>query len=395
MFVANARVEQQEPTPVVSLAEAQRVFPSAAGLGARDVQRNAQTVLGADGASLGWVLKTSPETDDLIGYSGPSNLLVGVDPQGRVIRVELLWSKDTAVHVKAVERAASFWQQFVGWQTTESPRRVEAVSGSTLTSLAMAEAIQRRLGGEVLSLRFMTPIALEEVRQVFPVATRLQPDDPRPGWQRVLDDQGRTLGFAIRTSPPADNVIGYQGPTDVLLAIGVDEESVTAVRLRASYDTPEYVDRVRDNADYLRQLAGRTLAEWADIDFRAAGIEGVSGATQTSYAIAEGIRQRARSEQRAGKVSPRSLSQRDWGLFAVIAGALLVGFTPLKGRRVVRWRRRWRWRSGSPPIVPPRCACRRALCAAGTTTRRSTAPSSSASTPSSPPTATATTHARR
>src|SRR5256885_1683578 len=81
------------------------------------------------------------------------------------------------------------------------PPKVEGVSGSTLTSLAMAEAIERRLGGPVTSLRFPDPATLAEVQSLFPTAAQFQSDDPRGGWLRVLDKRSTLLGFAVRTSP--------------------------------------------------------------------------------------------------------------------------------------------------------------------------------------------------
>ncbi|MDZ4689563.1 MAG: FMN-binding protein, partial [Planctomycetaceae bacterium] len=338
---AHDRFDRVNSAPLVSLAEARRVFPEAARLGNRDTHLQAQVVLNAEGEPLGLVLQTSPETDDLIGYAGPSNLLVGISPQGRVVRVELLWSRDTTAHVDELRRATGFWKQFTGWQPVQNTAPpIEGVSGSTLTSLAMAEAVQRRLVGTSLSLRFPTPVTVEEARALFPAADRLEVGTPRPGWLHVRNDQGESLGYVLRTSPQADNVIGYGGPTEALLAVASEGETVTAVRLRTSYDTSDYVDRVRDDAGYLQQLAGRTLDEWADLDFRQAGIEGVSGATQTSFALAEGIRRRAQAERRAQAVSQsgaRWFSARDVGLLAVVIAGLMLAFSPWKGRRWLRW----------------------------------------------------------
>ena len=47
---------------------------------------------------------------------------------------------------------------------------------------------------------------------------RLAPDTDKPSLRRVLDGQGRLLGRLARTSPFADQMIGYQGPTDTLIA---------------------------------------------------------------------------------------------------------------------------------------------------------------------------------
>jgi thiamine biosynthesis lipoprotein ApbE/Na+-translocating ferredoxin:NAD+ oxidoreductase RnfG subunit len=327
------------PPDEVALADAATFFPEAARLAAGDPRLGGQTVLAADGRALGLVLTTSPHTDDLVGYAGPSNLLVALDTEQRVIGVRLLASGDTRAHVADVRRSEPFWKQFVGWRRGERPAAVEGVSGSTLTSLAMAEAIERRLGGSraggpVTSLRFPEPATLAEARSLFPEAASLAADDPRGGWHRVLDSRGTTLGFAVRTSPYTDNGRGYRGPTESLVAVAADGRTVTGVVLRRSYDTPEYVARVREDDEFLRLLAGRTIDEWAEIEFARAGIEGVSGATQTSFAVADGLRRRFAADRAAAKAEqgPR------WnpGLLAVIVGGLTIAFTRLRTSRRVR-----------------------------------------------------------
>src|SRR5438046_1819248 len=85
---------------------------------------------------------------------------------------------------------------------------------------------------------------LRELRRrfVFSNATRVIPDRSR---LRVLDASGRLLGFAVRTSPQADNISGYRGPTECLVALGPDGRTITGVRVRRSYDTDSYVDQIR------------------------------------------------------------------------------------------------------------------------------------------------------
>lgn len=315
-------------------------FPEAVSLSAPIDSRREASVFASDGKRLGAVMTTSPEADDLIGYSGPSNLLIALEPDGRVRGVTLLASGDTAAHVDEVRRSGSFWKSFVGWSpATEPSRRIDGVSGSTLTSLAMAEAVERRLAGSTISRRFPEPVTLDEVRTLFSTAVRLQSDEPRKGWSRVLDDSGTTLGFALRTSPIGDNVRGYRGPTESLAAISSDERTVIGVRLRRSYDTPEYADRVREDDDFLSRLTGRSIDEWARIDFAKAGIEGVSGATQTSFGVAEGLRRRFDAEVAARNEAAKS-SRRTWhnaGLLLVVVGSLVMAYSPLRASRSVRF----------------------------------------------------------
>src|SRR4051812_14468719 len=177
------------PPDEVSLADALTFFPAAARLAGGDRRLGGQTVVDSQGRPLGLVLTTSPHTDDIVGYAGPSNLLIALEPQQRVIGVRLLASGDTQAHVEQVRQAGSFWKQFAGWKHDDKPRRVEAISGSTLTSLAMAEAIERRLGGQVTSLRFPDAVTLGEAQSLFPAAAALKFDDPRPGWHRVLSER--------------------------------------------------------------------------------------------------------------------------------------------------------------------------------------------------------------
>lgn len=334
------RAELVHHEPLATLSEARRLFPQAARFGARDLRLHAQLVLDARGQSLGMILKTSPQADDILGYSGPSNLLVGIGPDGRLVGVELLWSKDTPAHVEEVRRAKGFWEQFRGWKVGAStPPPIDAVTGSTLTSLALVEAIQRRLGGAPLSLRFPSAVSLEEARELFPTAALLREHVPRPGWLEVVDQHHAVLGYLLRSSPEADNVRGYRGPTDALIALAPDRQTVVAVRLRASYDTPEYVERVRDDHDFLRSLAQRSVQQWAEIDYAAEGIEGVSGATQTSFAFVEGIRRRLQAERAAAHETASQgwrWSLRDTGLLLVLVGAVVMGYTHLKAQPSVR-----------------------------------------------------------
>lgn len=327
---------QPKPPDDIPLSAAKTFFPEADHFAGGDPQWGGQTVQDQEGHTLGLLLTTSPHTDDLVGYTGPSNLLIALDPQQQVIGVRLLSSGDTQAHVDDIKSNDTFWKQFIGLHPSAPPPKIEGVSGSTLTSLAMAEAIQRRLNGSVVSLRFPEPVTLAEVQSLFPDAHHFLADDSRRGWLKVVGKKEDTLGFAVRTSPQTDNGHGYRGPTESLVGVSADGQTVVGFVIRRSYDTPDYVDRVRTDEEFRRLLSGRSLHDWAHIDFSREGIEGVSGATQTSFAVADGIRRRfAFEEAQAQSIS----AARRWspGLLAILVGGLAMAFSPLRTYRPARW----------------------------------------------------------
>lgn len=319
----------------ISLRQARKFFPRANRVQLRDAERGLHFVTDARGDTIGCLLTTSPFTDHIIGYSGPNNLLIALDRSGAMIGLELLRSGDTEEHVQKIKRDANFLRAFIGWKPGEAPPpKVEGVSGATLTSFAIAESIQQRLAGGAPSLRFPEPVTLDDVRTLFTNAVSIAPENTR---LRALDASGLLLGFAVRTSPQADNVSGYRGPTECLVAVAPDGRTITAVRVRRSYDTDSYVDQIRRAEQFLNRFVGRTLEELAAFEFPREKIEGVSGATQTARAVAEGVQRRLAAELRVQPTVPGWRPKlRDWMLSGVIAGALMMSFSPLRGDRRAR-----------------------------------------------------------
>jgi uncharacterized protein with FMN-binding domain len=100
----------------------------------------------------------------------------------------------------------------------------------------------------------------------------------------VLDHNGEVLGSFLRTSPSADAVIGFCGPTDTLLAFDRDHR-VLGAKILQSQDTRDHVAQIRDDVDFLSDLRGVTWSEAST----STGVDGVAGATLTSLAIQEGL----------------------------------------------------------------------------------------------------------
>jgi len=324
----------------VSVDQLRGFFPGAASISAWEVERGERRVLDADGTELGYFVQTSPASDKIVGYSGPTNVLIAFSPDDRVVGMQILSSRDTREHVADVLKDPKFLNGLNGLTWDEAARKtdLDAVSGATLTSLAILESVAQRLGGEKPSLKFPQPIELDEVRNFFPEAAALRPSEDRPAILEVVDAAGKRLGSVFRTSPAADSVMGYQGPTDTLVALGPDGKSI-GISLRKSYDNEPYVGYAGGDYSFPSLFEGMTVEELAQLDPKAEEIEGVSGATMTSMAMAYGIPKGAAAAL-APPVEPQQrrvvFGVRDYGVIAVLALACVIGFSNLRGKRWVR-----------------------------------------------------------
>ena len=329
--------------PDVSIASLRKLYPSAASLSPRSDAKGAHVVNDSNGNALGFVIATSPESDAVIGYSGPSETLVAFGADSRVIGVEILSSGDTPEHLAQVVEDPAFLSQFEGktWQEMQSLSGIDGVSGATLTSLAIAEGIMRRTGGEAPSLRFPKPLSVEDAQRFFPSATRIIPDEDQISLHRVNDSGDQHLGYLTHSSPHSDNLIGYRGPSDVLIALETDASSLRGIALRDTYDTDQYVGYVTEDPQFLKLFDAMTLAQLNGLDLDAIGVEGVSGATMTSRSIAasviaaatKSIEIQRQFEERSPKVR---VGADDVGTALVLAFGLLMAFSKLRGRRRVR-----------------------------------------------------------
>lgn len=324
----------------VTLAQVKALFPEADRMAAWNPKHGGRTVTDANERPLGYVIQTSPASDSIIGYSGPNNTLIAFDTKSKIRGIEVLASGDTPEHLKAVMADELFMTAFNGlsWEEARDKRDVDAVSGATLTSLAIAEGIIHRLGGAPHSYRFPEPLRVDEARSFFPEADRLVPCENRPGMFVVEDARSNRLGYVTRTSPTGDNLVGFQGPTDTLIAMDA-EDRVCGIAIRRTYETPEYVGWVKDEDSFMTRFNGMRLEELASLDLFEAQIEGVSGATMTSMTIAETLVMTARhfQQMKPAPSPPRAVvSARDIGTGLVVLFAFVLAFSPLRRKKAVR-----------------------------------------------------------
>ncbi|HUG67315.1 MAG TPA: FMN-binding protein, partial [Pirellulaceae bacterium] len=153
----------------------------------------------------------------------------------------------------------------------------------------------------------------------------------------VYDTSGNAIGAVTRTSPATDTIMGYQGPTDSLIAVD-QADRVLGLQIRKSYDNEPYVGYVRDETYFRERFNGLTLQELAKIDIRELGVEGVSGATMTSMAIAEGLPKTAHAALQPPPAATRRFvfTTRDVGTLLVLVAAVAISLSRMRGSRGLR-----------------------------------------------------------
>jgi Na+-translocating ferredoxin:NAD+ oxidoreductase RnfG subunit len=328
----------------VSLDMIRRHLPEADSIGEASFSvGGGLDLLGSEGDRVGTILRTSPAGDSCIGFSGPTDLLVVCDADLRVAGVEILSSRDTRDHVRAIERDPAFLKSLAGRTlaelTAQRPEGIDAVSGSTLTSMAIVDAIVLRLGGSAAA-RFTKEPTLDDARLVFPTANAIEPEIGNPSVLHIRNADGEVVGWCLRTSPAADRVIGYQGPTDAIIGFD-DEDRIIGIAVLASFDNEPYVGYVRDDEAFRGLWRGMPIAELAGLDPVAHGVDGVSGATMTSQAVAEGVIRAAHDRQHVPRPdrSPAAaivtwfagIEPPQWVAIAIMLAGLAVAFTRARG----------------------------------------------------------------
>jgi NosR/NirI family nitrous oxide reductase transcriptional regulator len=141
----------------------------------------------------------------------------------------------------------------------------------------------------------------------------------------------------VRTSPHTDAIIGYRGWTDTLIAFD-DSLKVVGVRIRSSQDTREHVGDVKGDPYFMKTWNGKPWEEVARKTPQQAGIEGVSGASMTSMAVAEAIQRRLEVADSALRIVPAyRFGAHDVGLVAIVIAGVFMAFAKIHGRQWLRW----------------------------------------------------------
>lgn len=199
----------------------------------------------------------------------------------------------------------------------------------TIAWLIRDVAVRQRVQGD-------SPVVASEIVSLLPEAFKLRPDDSARDGLFVLDRAGRELGYVVRTQPACRDIIGYAGTTDALIVLDRDWK-ILGLKVHTSEDTASYINDITLDRRFLKKWNGLTWDAAAGLDLKAAGIEGVSGSTMTSMAIAQSVKARLQlsRDQLAARV-PLRFAARDFALLVVLAAAGVMAF----GR--AQWRQRWK-----------------------------------------------------
>jgi Na+-translocating ferredoxin:NAD+ oxidoreductase RnfG subunit len=329
-----ARVLASSREAIPSVEAVQKIFPNAATVA--EAATDTWQVSNADGAVLGSVIQTSPAASDVIGFSGPTNMLLGFSEAGTLVGMTIVSSEDTRDHVQSIRSDSRFLTAWNGLSREEIlAAEVDATSGATLTCVAIRQSIARRLGSVVVPGKFPEPLTLDDVQLVFPEAGGFA--DVLVGGT-VNGASGKELGTILRTSPVADNEMGYQGPTDTLIGFSPNG-TIVGLAVRKSYDNEPYVGYVRDDWGFPGRFKGLNLKQLAELNLEEAGIEGVAGATMTSMGVARSMILTAQDQLNPPPLLPSSpslVTVRDYGTMSVVAFGALLALTRLRGSRLVR-----------------------------------------------------------
>ena len=129
--------------PELPVSEIQPYFGDAAKTKAIDTAF--YEIKDAKGNKLGTVLFSSPYSDNIKGFNGPTPLLIALDAEGHIKNVVLLENQETPVYAKHVMEGG-LYESWNGLTVEEAlDKHVDAVSGATYTSDGVKKSLITRL----------------------------------------------------------------------------------------------------------------------------------------------------------------------------------------------------------------------------------------------------------
>ena len=129
--------------PIETLTELQVAFPQAAYVELTATATYA--VKNAHGQVIGTVLLSSPYSDGIRGFNGPTPLQIALNNQGKIIEMRVLNNQETPGFLNRVINAG-FLNSWNGLTAEEAlNKEVDAVSGATFSSNGIKNSLKARL----------------------------------------------------------------------------------------------------------------------------------------------------------------------------------------------------------------------------------------------------------
>ena len=133
----------EKDLPISTLTELQTAFPKATY-----VELTAEAtyaVKDAKGKVIGTVLLSSPYSDNINGFNGPTPLQIALDTKGKILEVRVLDNNETPSFLKRVVDAGFLesWNELTVEEAIN--KEVDAVSGATYSSNGIQKSLKARL----------------------------------------------------------------------------------------------------------------------------------------------------------------------------------------------------------------------------------------------------------
>ena len=142
-FMALCNCGQKVQWPDLPVSEATPYFGDAAKTSTIDTAF--YEIQNDKGEKLGTILFSSPYSDGIKGFNGPTPLLITLDAKGHIKDVVLLANQETPWYAQHVKEGG-LYQEWVGLTPTEAiGKDVDAISGATYTSNGVKKSLVARL----------------------------------------------------------------------------------------------------------------------------------------------------------------------------------------------------------------------------------------------------------
>ena len=133
----------EKDLPVDTLTELQAAFPKAAYV--ELTQTATYAVKNEKGKVIGTVLLSSPYSDEIMGFNGPTPLQIAMDAEGKILEVRVLANGETPNFLNRVIKAG-FLDSWNGLTAEEAlNKEMDAVSGATYSSRGIQNSLKARL----------------------------------------------------------------------------------------------------------------------------------------------------------------------------------------------------------------------------------------------------------
>jgi len=127
--------------PQIKLDDIKKVFPKAASFSHQLDPVDHYILQDSNGKGVGIAFITSDIPPEVRGYNGEIDVLVGMDPSGKITGVNILSHKENAEYMNMVI-SGGFLNKFVGRSLESGMDDIDAVTGATVSSTAIKQDIQ-------------------------------------------------------------------------------------------------------------------------------------------------------------------------------------------------------------------------------------------------------------